>query len=194
MKAKLIGALMAFLAGAMPAWASNCQHVVVQKQVEVVYPVVQQVQVLVPVYGLIPYPITAYTTQAVAPQPTVTQDDVLKELLLEIRSMRQEMRSLKQGERLPEPKQQSDAGAAVKAFRTNCAQCHSEAGAEQDGGGLILFKANGDFAGPLTASVARRIVDRLDRAPDAKGIMPPPTAHKMPDADRKLLIEALTKK
>lgn len=76
MKAILLGTLMVIFAGVLPAMAAPChqQQVILQKQVqavEVVYPVVQQVQVIVPVYGIVPYQAAYYAPPAspfVAPQ------------------------------------------------------------------------------------------------------------------------------
>lgn len=172
MKAKLIGTLMVLAAGAAPSMAFPCrqqQVVVVQKQIvqaEVVYPVVQQV--VVPVYGLVPlYQPQAYVAPQAAPQ-VQSDGDTLRELVAEFRALRGELQALRAGP--PAAKQEApkvDFEAVIKDLRVSCAKCHSEAGFKIDGGGLMLFKSNGEFVAQTP-----EMGDRMARRVNA-GSMPP---------------------
>jgi hypothetical protein len=183
MKAKLIGTLMTLIAGALPAMAAPChQQVHHQKQVvaEVVYPVVQQINVVVPVYGLIAYP------QVYAPPVAVqahSDGDTIRELISEFKALRGELQALRAGPPAKVESPKLDTDAVVKALRTSCAQCHNQASADKDGGGLTLFKSDGSFAG-VTPDMAKRIVRRV-----ASGAMPPPPA-KVEDAEKRLILDA----
>lgn len=89
MKAKLFGAMMVLIAGALPAMATApCHQQVIQKHVaaEVVYPAVQAVNVVVPVYGIIPYPAAYYspTPQLVAPIQEESRLDRLEKLMMQM--------------------------------------------------------------------------------------------------------------
>lgn len=167
------------------AEASNCrqQQVVVQKvvQAEVVYPVVQQV--VVPVYGLIPY-YQPYSAPYVAqPQAVTTEQDVLKELISVIKDLRADVQALKAPARQEAPKLTDSEAKTIGLLRKNCAQCHNQASAELDGGGLTLFLQNGDFAG-VKPDVAKRIIRRV-----GSGAMPP-QPNKLDEADRKHILDA----
>lgn len=114
MKAKLIGALMVLIAGALPTMATAPCHqaVVVQKhvQAEVVYPAVQAVNVVVPVYGIIPYPAAYYapTPALVAPVQEESRLDRLEKMMERLLEQRSGVQPL---------------SASMTA--TNCASCHS---------------------------------------------------------------------
>lgn len=203
---KLLGTLMVLIAGAAPSVAfpvrqQVChQPVVVQqvvKQVEIVTPVIQQV--IVPVYGIVPYAYGYAAPAPVAVAPVVNpQEEILLKMvtllsanLEETKSMRLEMRQALKGEALPEPKKQGAAPSpdferVVGALRTNCAQCHNAASAAQDGGDLVLFKADGSFS-PVTDDMGRRLVRKV-----SNGTMPPPPA-KLPEADKALILSAFKK-
>ena len=188
MKAKVVGTLMVLIAGAMPAAAFPCkQQVVVQQkyvQAEIVYPVVQQV--VVPVYGIIPL----YAPQAYYAQPpqqqhaSVTEQDVLKELISVIKDLRSDVQALRSAPAKQEaPKLTESEIKTIAAMRKNCAQCHNQASADLDGGGLTMFLQNGDFA-PVKPEVAKRIVRRVNA-----GSMPP-APNKLDDVDKRTILDA----
>lgn len=190
MKAKMIGSLMVLIAGAAPVSAFPCrqqvvvQKVVVEKQIEVVVPVVEYIRV--PVYGLTAYPSYAPPQAYTAPAPA---DDPIRELVAEFKALRGEIQALRAGPNARveapkvDPKLDASAAAVVTALRKGCAQCHNQASASIDGGGLMLFKSDGSFQ-PLTEDMAKRLHRRV-----ARGSMPPPPA-KLDDADKKILLEA----
>ncbi len=183
--APLIGILLA----APTSQATPCRQFVVQKQVvaaEVVYPVVQQV--IVPVYGLIPYYspaayVAPYAAPAQVQAPVSTTDELLKELILEMRSIKAELRGAPPAKQEVLPKPKEDVRPVVVLMRKACAQCHNEASADMDGGGLTLFKGDGSFAG-VQPDMAKRVVRRV-----GVGSMPPSPA-KLADAEKQLIVEA----
>lgn len=84
MNAKLIGTLMVLIAGALPGVAAPCHQpqVIVQKQAhaEIVYPAVNQITVVLPTYGIIPYP-AAYYSPAPALVAPDSQEDRFERLM-----------------------------------------------------------------------------------------------------------------
>jgi mono/diheme cytochrome c family protein len=86
-----------------------------------------------------------------------SQDDLLKQILIELQAMRREMRTGGKGG-APE-------GAALIGQR--CASCHQDGKAEERGDGFVLVEADGKLA-DLSISDRRKIRRKLE-----KHAMPP---------------------
>lgn len=175
-------ATLALLLTAIPASAFPCrQQVVVHEQAVVVTPTVQQITVVVPTYGLIPYGATYAAPAVAAPvaaAPATTQDDVLRALVAEIKGLRADLGSA------PRPQAaQAEIGSAVKILSNRCAKCHGADSARTEGGSFVLFGATGEFI-PVRPGDAKRIVNYVSR-----GMMPPPPS-QIPESEKAVIIQA----
>lgn len=81
-------------------------------------------------------------------------DDLLKQLLAEVRGLRQDVQSLRG---LGTPAGVADGGALLK---TRCASCHTEGKAEDRGGGFVLVLKDGAIA-PLSLYEQRKVSEQL---------------------------------
>lgn len=126
-------------------------------------------QLVVPVYG------SQFVPGAAQQQ---AQDEVLREILQELRAMRSELQALKQPAALP-----LSLANASQVMAKSCVKCHGAASADKDGGGFVMFN---DGGGLLTLSDRdkQRIVNRVSR-----NSMPPAPA-KLAAVDKKMIVDA----
>lgn len=108
-----------------------------------------------------------------------SSDDLLKQILEEVKGLRKDVQSLKQG-----AGQQQDGALAVIA--TRCLACHQDGKAQDKGGDFVLVEKDGALA-ELSVAEKRRIV-RLTQ----QGKMPP--TGKIADAEVKQLTEFFEQK
>lgn len=104
-----------------------------------------------------------------------SSDDLLKQILEEVRGLRKDVQGLKGGT----PGQQQDGALGVVG--TRCLSCHQDGKAQDKGGGFVLVEKDSSLA-ELSLAEKRRVVRLVQ-----KGDMPP--SGKLPDAEVKLLTE-----
>lgn len=131
--------------------------------------VVPVANVLVPVYAAVFNP----------PQQSA-RDDVLLEILAELRAMRAELAALRN------PQAAAQVASVLPTLRTACARCHSPAGADKDGGGFTLFDARGELSAALSDRDRARVVNRVGR-----NSMPPAPA-KIKAEEKAAIVKAFT--
>lgn len=124
-------------------------------------------QIYVPVYSAV------YNPQVQSQQ----RDDVLLEILAELRAMRAELSALRN------PVQAQTLASAVPIVRQQCARCHSPAVADKDGGGFVLLTAAGELQ-PLSDRDRQRVHNRV-----RSNSMPPAPA-KVKAEEREAILKA----
>lgn len=132
-------------------------------------PIAALSQILVPTYGAQFVP---------SGQQQTAGDEVLREILQELRAMRAEIAALKQPAVLPLAL--ADAG---KVMSKSCVKCHGKDAAEKDGGGFVMFDQAGGLL-QLAEADKRRVANRVSR-----NSMPPAPA-KLAAVDKKAILEA----
>jgi len=222
---KVCGAMMVVIAGSLPAMANPCRQQVVEvvKTVEVVTPVIQVQNVVVPVYGIIPYPNYYAPTMPVQAMPQQqssmpgSEDRLLKvlEMLVDqnkqnlefMKGMRQEMRA---GLNLPNnpdppvvPKLKSPAmGEQLPAPKESAASFEALVnGLRMDCARChnesTPTKEGGKLVMFKNDGSFSPVTDDQGKAIVTKlmdGTMPPPDKAKIPDERRQAYIAAFTKK
>ena len=109
---------------------------------------------------------------------TASQDGTLRDILAELRAIRQELRSSK-----------GEAVSFQARGAGKCANCHQERNAGAAGGGFVLLENDGRLP-PMSLPEKRRIVDLV-----SKGAMPPPKSGvALTDAEKTITKEYLSKK
>jgi hypothetical protein len=127
-------------------------------------------QIYVPVYSAV------YN-----PQVQSSRDDVLLEILAELRAMRAELAALRN------PVQAPTLVSAVPIIRQQCARCHSPAGADKDGGGFVLVDARGELSTTLSDRDRQRVYNRV------RGNSMPPAPAKVKAEEREAILKAFEK-
>ncbi len=107
-------------------------------------------------------------------QPSYSlSDDLLKQLLEEVRGIRSELRA----SGIAKPGGTTLAGT----LKANCAACHTAGVADQKGSGFILLEKDGSLA-ELSLAERRRVAKMVEQ-----GKMPPPPK-TLTDTEKKLLL------
>jgi len=113
------------------------------------------------------------TVTAYGPQYSQS-DDLLKQILDELKGLRQDVKALKAA-----PGAQQDGALGVIA--TRCLACHQDGTAEDKGGGFVMVEKDAKLA-ELSLAEKRRITRLV-----SQGKMPP--SGKLPDGELKQLTE-----
>jgi mono/diheme cytochrome c family protein len=136
-------------------------------------PLIINPAVVLPLYG------ASYTGAGTGDDET---RDLLKQLLQEVKQMRQDLAAKGDGGGAVAPLAARDPVAIVRA---HCAACHTAGVAEDKGGGFELFTEKGD-AIRLSAPDRKAIAGRV-----RNGTMPPAKAGRLAPADRDALLAAI---
>lgn len=137
----IFGGLLVFLVSAFSAYAGGICTTYQHAQAIVVTPAA----VTVPLYGAV---YTQQPTQALS-------DDVLREILAELRSLREEVAAMREGRQpLTMP------ANVAPVLNAKCASCHGLKVAEQKGAGLVLTDDKGQpwrLSGPEKRAVREQV-------------------------------------
>ncbi len=160
------------------AWSiGQCPNGVCSQQQAVEVAAVQQV-LLVPAY----YASYTPTLEADPPMKQSTTDELLRQLIEEIRGLRKDIAGPGPAAPAvappPVPKVDPVAASVSRVIGTSCIKCHAAAVAEQKGGGFVMVGPDNKTP-QFTPAELRRIVNRVQKKEMPPKSQPPLAADEV---------------